>query len=201
MTKNANQLIERSMSVASPAVMERLLEPARRAELNLPIVGTSTEPEGEVHWQAPSGQWWLIGDHRSDPTAEQYGGVVVPDEVQARLTRLLREGFAPDMILVGHEMPYGYSPGDPIPSLVPAPRRQLAPVAVPQSTRALEAAATGTAVSLAVGRSAFRAIGVLAAKAAAVGSALGELDPIVIAGVRDERSGAVTWVEVARWGW
>ena len=27
------------------------------------------------------------------------------------------------------------------------------------------------------------------------------LDPVIVAGVRDPGSGAVTWVEVARWAW
>lgn len=183
---------------------ERLLRPARRAGYDLPVIGTSEEPEGDVCWQAPSGHWWVIADRRDDPTAERYGGVVVPERERAKLAQLLREGFSPDRILVGHEFPLGWTPGDPVPDLVPTASRELVPRS-PQEDRRAELTNVSVQATATLGRAALTATKALAVGALAVGVAIGraaaELDPIVIAGVRDPRTGAVTWVEVARWSW
>lgn len=179
-----------------------MIEPAQRAGYDLTVLGTSNEPDGEMFWQAPSGRWWLFRDHRSDPTVEQYGGMVVPSEQREKLVRLLQTGFSPDIILTGHELPLGHSPGDPLPELVPTPRPQLIR---PRSQRhAVLASESSHSVHM-VGRVASSAIKRLAIGAVSAGIAMGiamsNLDPVVLAGVRDPNSGALTWVEVARWSW
>jgi len=187
-------------------VEAQLLAPARRAGYELPVLGTSEEPDGDVYWQAPAGNWWLITDRRTDPTAALYGGVVVPEREREKLVELLREGFSPDRILVGHEFPLDWSPGDPVPDLVPkAPSTKLVPRVSLEAAKRAEIAAASTQATLKLGRVALSAIKALVVGAATVGLAVGkavsELDPIVMAGVRDPRTGAVTWVEVTRWSW
>jgi len=186
-------------------VEERLLLPARRAGFDLPVIGTSDEPNGDLYWQTRSGHWWLITDHRSDPTAEIYGGVVVPEAEREKLVRLLQEGFSPDRVLIGHEFPSGWEPGDPCPNLVPKAPPQLVTGTSLQLPPRAELASASTQATLKLGRVALSAIKALVVGAATVGLAVGkavsELDPIVMAGVRDPRTGAVTWVEVTRWSW
>lgn len=188
----------------SEAVEERLLEPARRADVVVPVLGTAPKPTGRVHWQAPTGRWWLIDEFRSDPTAQAYGGVVVPAEVRGRLKDLLRAGFAPDIVLVGHEMPDRFAPGDPVPDLVPGQAtpsdRMPATLVNPSTDAALDAARQGSEKALALTRLAGKALVALVSAAAAAGSALSRLDPVIVAGVEVE-AGVFVWVEVDRWSW
>ena len=183
---------------------ESLLAPARRAQLELPVIGTSEEPHGDVYWQDPTSQWWLFSHHLSDPTAEQYGGVVVPEEQREKLVRLLREGFSPDLVWVGHELPARWSPGETLPDLVPAAPASTA-LAIGGGSIKPELSAGSAQAAVTIGRSAFKVTKTLVVGAATVGLALGatmaELDPIIIAGVRHPDLGAVTWVEVTRWSW
>ena len=194
-----NALVPAPSNDPVDGVEERLLLPARRAGYDLPVIGTSEEPAGDAYWQGPTGSWWLITDRRTDPTAEIYGGVVVPEAEREKLVRLLREGFAPDRILIGHEMGPRWTPGDPIPDFVP--KRPSAP----QGLQRADLAVASTKATMTLGHAAVTATKALFVGAVAVGSAVGqalsELDPVIIAGVRDPRSGAVTWVEVARWNW
>ncbi len=184
---------------------QRLLLPARRAGHELPIIGTSDEPDGDLYWQAPSGHWWLFTDRRTDPTAEVYGGVVVPEDVREKLVDLLREGFAPDRILIGHEFPLDWAPGDPRPDLVPKAHPRLAQRPAAEVFRQADIPTVSTRGTLKLGRAVLTGMKALLVGAAAVGSVIGmalsQLDPVVVAGVRDPRTGAVTWVEVARWDW
>ena len=193
----------RSNGEISEAVEERLLAPARRAEVVVPVLGTAPKPTERIHWQAPTGRWWLIDDFRSDPTAETYGGVVVPADVRGRLKDLLRAGFAPDLVLVGHEMPDQYTPGDPVPNLVPeqAPASPIPATLVnPSPDAALEAARQGTKGVLTLSRLAGKALLALVGTAVAAGSVLSRLDPVIVAGV-EIRPGVFAWVEVDRWSW
>lgn len=191
------------------ALNARMLDPAHRIGYELPVIGTSTAPQGEFLWQAPTEQWWLFNGHRDDPTAVQYGGVVVPPDVKERLTRLLTEGFAPDVILIGHEMPHGWGPGSPLPDLVPTPPSRL-PGRPRRSTAAGSPTASHTSRNVGVGVLKLGkavvlggvAVGVaLGAAVGAVSAAAARLDPVIVAGVRNPGTGLVTWVEVARWDW
>lgn len=200
-----NPLIPAPSNEPVAGVEERLLLPARRAGYDLSVIGTSQEPDDDLYWQAPSGNWWLITDHRSDPTAALYGGVVVPEAERAKLVALLREGFSADRTLIGHELDQSWKPGDRVPDLVPKAAPKLFPGAPIDGPRRAEIAGASTQATLRLGRAAMTATKALVVGAAAVGSAIGqafsELDPIIIAGVRDPSTGAVTWVEVARWTW
>jgi hypothetical protein len=186
------------MNEIERAVETRMIGPARRVGYELPIIGTTEEPRGEVQWQAPSGRWWLFRDHQTDPSAGLYGGVVVPNEQREKLKELLRQGFSADLILVGHELPLGYSPGDVIPDVVPQ-RHPLATTSgqVWKVGRPAIPSANG---ALTIRRAVLKVTAGLIAGAAVLGAAIGSLDPVVIAGVRSP-SGAVTWVEVTRWNW
>lgn len=179
--------------LAYASAVDKLLQPAQRAGLDLPALGTSNEPKGPMYWQAPTENWWLFSDHRSDPTAEAYGGVVVPREQRKKLVRLLAEGFDPDIVLVGHELPIGVTPSDPVPDLVPVSvpgSRAIAPPSLSPGTKRTLAALLEGAVT---------AGSLLASTSAALGRAAVQLDPVVLAGVRHD--GCVVWVEVCRWSW
>lgn len=190
-----------------PNIEARMLAPARRAGYELAVIGTSREPDGPLYWRgAPEGSWWLFTDHHSDPTAEQYGGVVVPERERKKLVRLLREGFSPDRILIGHELGPDFEPGSPLPQLVPT--RAAKPAVLParaDSARQSQVSLASAETAQTLGRVALKATVALTrgalALGVAVGSAMGNLDPVIVAGVRDPGSGAVTWVEVARWAW
>lgn len=199
----------RAEALLAEATRERLLGPARRAGYDLPVIGTSEAPEGEFLWQAPTARWWVFNDHRDDPTVAQYGGVVVPTDVKERLTKLLAEGFSPDLILIGHEMPDRWAPGDCVPELVPVSTQTLprADAATPVLQR-LVTSQTSRDVgvgALKVGKAAFLgglALGVLTGQVvAAVAAAAAQLDPVIVAGVRAPGASYATWVEVARWEW
>ncbi len=199
----------RARALLAEATRERLLAPARRAGYDLPLIGTSEAPEGEFLWQAPTERWWVFNDHRDDPTVAQYGGVVVPADVKERLTKLLAEGFSPDLILIGHEMPDRWKPGEPVPELVPVSTQTLpaAGAATPVLPR-LVTSQTSRDVgvgALKVGKAAFLgglALGVLTGQVvAAVAAAAAQLDPVIVAGVRAPGASYATWVEVARWEW
>lgn len=195
----STDLIARTPAELAGRTETLLLAPARHAGYDLPVIGTSQAPEGEFVWQAPNGQHWIFNDHKDDPTAAQFGGVVVPDDVQERLVQLLKHGFAPDIILIGHELPASYSPGEPLPELVPVKPLELVPLKPP----AISPQTTETALT--VGKASLKAMKMIVAAAVAAGTSIGaavtKLDPIVIAGVRDPQTGAVTWCEVARWAW
>lgn len=189
-------------SGGTDAVRQRLLQPADHAGHSLEVLGRSEQPPNGYPWLAPTGRWWTFFEHDSDPTALMYGGVVVPAEVRSKLEQLLREGFAPDVILVGHELPARWEPGDPLPSLVPAappstelPARQALYLPDPKKSADVAVRTAG-----ALGKAAF-AIGKSAAQiGVALGASLAQLDPVILAGVRHE-DGSVTWVEVVRWTW
>lgn len=196
---------EVSLGPAPEVVTTRLISPAARAGLDLKVLGEAPAPEGEFTWQADSGRWWVFNDHKADPTAAQYGGVVVPADVQERLVQLLRNGFAPDMILVGHEMSEDWSPGEKLPDLVPSttrrlPDRQAQMRGVPAITSrdvgvgALEVGKAAVVASMAVGVA-------LGAVAGALMRAASELDPVIVAGVQIPGTDVLCWVEVDRWSW
>lgn len=202
-------LTVRNRAALVGAVEQQMLEPAQRAGYELPVIGTSEPPQGELLWKAPTERWWLFNDHRDDPTVAQYGGVVVPPDVREKLTRLLAEGFAPDLILVGHELPNEWAPGRPLPELVPrSPRPLPAPsprvetlraITTPQTTRNIASGAwkVGKA-ALGAGITVGKVTGVMVA---AVAAAAAELDPVIVSGVRVPGTDLVTFVEVARWEW
>ncbi len=190
-------------SGVTDAVRQRLLQPADHAEHSLEVLGRSEQPPNGYPWLAPTGRWWTFFDHDSDPTALMYGGVVVPADVRVQLEQLLRKGFAPDVVLIGHELPAPWEPGDPLPALVPAApppaeletTRQVSYLPVPKRSANMAVRAAG-----ALGKAAF-AIGKSAAQiGVAVGASLAQIDPVILAGVRHE-DGLVTWVEVVRWTW
>jgi hypothetical protein len=182
---------------------KQVLDPARRAGYDLPVVGTSPAPEGLVTWKAPTERWWIFASHRDDPVAAEAGGLVVPPDVYSRLTELLKHGFAPDIVVVGHEMPGRWSPGDPLPE---ADRKRESSA---QTAATAAAACARSDAARQVSRGAIKVGWTLAQAGAAlaigVGSLLAELavsvalDPIVLAGVRVPDSDLVIWVEVARW--
>lgn len=190
--------VDSAIPTESQPLNARVLEPARRAGLgDLHVIGRSEQPPNGYPWRAPNGHWWAFFDHASDPTAEVYGGVVVPADIRARLERLLTAGFDPDVVLIGHEMPREWTPGEGLPSLLPkrpaAGRSVAITIARPGFDPALRFGGAVALVALNVGAGALRL-------AEAVARSVASLDPVVLAGVR-HGDGSLTWVEVCRWNW
>ena len=185
-------------------VGQRLLQPAERAGRTLQVLGRSEQPPNGKPWQAQTGRWWMFFEHGVDPTAELYGGVVVPPEVREQLVELLRAGFDPDVVVVGHECPPSWQPGDPTPSLVPAPRSEAmvkAPAPSPSYLPSAEQSADmAVRTASLIGKAGFAlGKGVVGLSAALVAGFI-RLDPVILAGIKHE-DGSITWVEVARWDW
>lgn len=177
----------------------KLLEPGRKIGYDLPQLGLSPLPEERTFWQAPTGSWWLFDSFERDPTAQQFGGrIPVPAEPHAKLTELQAGGLAADLIWIGHELDPDWSPGRPLPTLVPSP-----PAGTTRPPG--ESPSTGAAFATHLAQALYRAGQKLGRGSlsfgAAVGASLAELDPVVLGGVKHPRAPVVAWVELARWTW
>jgi hypothetical protein len=99
----------------------RILSPAREAGYELHLVGATVYPQRQMIAKTQYGQWLFV-DHWVDPTADKDGKLHVPPDQQPRLLELDRL-IAPGLLFMGHQLPDSYREGDPIPQLVPAPKR------------------------------------------------------------------------------
>ena len=112
--------------------------------------------------------------------------------------RALRDaGVSVDLIWIGHELPASWSPGEPLPALVPDARRyreldQRLERVVRTTFETSLAAVKTTARGIALG-----ALGV----GAAFASAGAGLDPVVLGGVRHPKEPVAAWTLLAQWHW
>ena len=174
-------LIDRPVAAVLAAEAEavarrRVIEPARAAGIELPLLGVSELPTAPIRFDGAAGTW-LVTSAAQDPTARATGGrVPVPAEVHRRLRGLRDAGVGVDLVWLAHELPAPGLTDAAIAKLVPPPRD---------------------------GRLAGRVRGAIGrvAPLAGVGLAVAALDPIVLGGVRHPTAPAVAWVELARWTW
>jgi len=186
-------------------VGNRLLAPAARLGHQLPVIGVSPPPSGQLLTRAADGTPWIISDYRLDPSFEEHGGVVVPRDVAAFLNELRAAGASWDRTLVAHQLPPDWTPEQPLPRVVPEART----AGIRRAERATDAgSALLAATARAAGRLAVAAAttGARAAAAGTVGLALAMaeaivLDPVIVAGVDLSEEPLVAWVELARWSW
>lgn len=171
---------------------DQLIIPARKAATELEIAGLTRIPTGPELVRGPKG-YWLVVDHREDPTADAKGRIPIPAAERAKLSALADAGVAPDLIILGHELPADWKPGQlagplapPGKAAVEAEERSLA------RSRALVSGARSLIKGAAVGT---------AAVAAAPLLALGGLDPIVLGGVCDSERSVVAWSVLCWWEW
>jgi hypothetical protein len=184
----------------SPALAQRLerqvLAPARSIGEELSLVAITEPPPPVSVMYPPRGGTWLIAYHDSDPIAHARGGDLhAPEAEIKRLTQMHQAGVNPDVILVGHQQPGRWRPGDPVPPAYFAGE----PTTV---NRVLSAQAWAVESGLRLLRAALKAGAEISAGTAAGAAALGAavlLDPVVAAGVREPRSGLIGWVPLGSW--
>lgn len=174
----------------------RMLSPARQAEYELRLVGSTVLPQRQVIARTKYGTWLFV-DHVEDPTAHHYRGKIpIPEEQYAKLAVLDQAGVRPDVVWLGHEVHDDWREGEPVP--VPAPRHLRE-----KDQRLKVRLAKGTELFLkGAGATLALAAAPLAVGAAAIGAGAGAgLDPIVFGGVRHPQAPVVMWVALAQWEW
>ena len=175
------------VSESLEAPLEQLmLSPARSIGISLPIVGVSDRPREPVILMDGERPWYF-SSYVDDPTARRFGGFIpVPELEHRKLVELVAAGVFADEVWVGHELPIGWREGTELPNLVPSDVRPSS-VYIDGRPQAVQVVRRGA-----------RQLG---ASLAALGRALPELDPVVIAGVLDPTGSYIAWVELARWTW
>ncbi len=142
-------------------VERQVLAPARMLGEELSLVAVTEPPPPVSIMHPPQGGTWIAAYHDSDPVALARGGYLhAPEAEIERLTRLYEAGVDPDAILIGHQLPGHWRPGDPVP-----------PAYLPGETatvnRVLAAQAGAVGVGLGLLRAAFKAGAVIGTTAAA----------------------------------
>jgi hypothetical protein len=196
---------EAEPAAVSPALSERLehqvFAPARVAGIENLAIAAVTEPPPPVSTlHPPQGGTWIAAYHDSDPVALARGGKLhAPEAEIERLMRLHEAGVKPDAVLIGHQLPGHWQPGDPVP---------LAYLAGEATTvsRVLAIQAGAVGVGLEVLRAAVKVgagIGLaIGAVGLAGGAALGAtvlVDPFILVGVHERESGLIGWVFLGGW--
>jgi len=174
----------------------RVLAPARRIGENLPLVAITEPPPPVSILHPPQGGTWIAAYHDSDPVALARGALHAPEAEIRRLAQLHKAGVEPDAILVGHQLPGRWQPGDPVPAAyLPAE------VATVDRLLATQAAAVSAGVDFLRTLAGIGA-GLGAATVAGVGQladAAVLLDPFVLGGITEPKTGLVGWVFLGGW--
>jgi hypothetical protein len=193
----------------TPVLAERLerqvFAPARSIGEALSLVAITKPPPPVSIMHPPQGGTWVAAYHDTDPVAQGRGGYLhAPEDEIERMTRLFDAGVEPEVILIGHQLPGHWRPGDPVPAA-------YLPGESSTASRVLAAQAGAVEVGLGLLRAAAKVgtgIGVAAIGAATVGAAtfagagigaLALLDPFVVAGVREPQNGLIGWVPLGGW--
>lgn len=174
----------------------RVLAPARSIGENLPLVAITEPPPPVSILHPPQGGTWVAASYDRDPVALARGALHAPEAEIERLTRLHKAGVDPDVILVGHQLPGRWQPGDPV-SAAYLP----AEVATVDRLLATQAAAVNAGVDFLRTLAGIGA-GLGAATVAGVGQladAAVLLDPFVLGGINEPKTGLVGWVFLGGW--
>ena len=178
----------------------QVFAPARSIGEELSLVTITQPPPPVSIMHPPQGGTWVAAYHDTDPVAHGRGGCLhAPEDEIERLTRLFEAGVEPDAILIGHQLPGHWRQGDPVPAA-------YLPGESSTASRVLAAQAGAVEVGLGLLRAAAKvgigaaAVGVSAATfaGAAIGS-LALLDPFVLGGVREPKTGLIGWVPLGGW--
>lgn len=176
---------------------QRVVDPARRAGLEVPMLGATVLPQRQTICRTDQGAWLLV-DHTDDPTASHYRGKIpIPAAEIAVLRRLHDAGVHVDTVWLAHELPATYRAGDAIPRLVPVPRelREKDERLTARLTTATELFLKAAALTLTAAVAA--PLGVIGVAAAATPG----LDPVILGGVTHPTLPLVQWCLLAQWEW
>lgn len=175
-------------------VGRKIVAPARQIGYDLPVIGVSPDvPTKPIFTRTPHGTWAYGTDYRSDPAADQYGGVSpIPAPILESLREMRAVGVRPTDLWIVHEADGSWEPGKPLPPTVPPARRvrrhdELLIGVTEQMKRGLLVA--GAVLGA-----------VAAAPAALLAAPAVGLDPVILAGVRHP-DGPCAWVPLASWNW
>jgi hypothetical protein len=158
-------------------------------------------------------------DRRTTLTAAAYhhdlviqhdrGQIRAPKSELRKLNAYDKHGIDPDEIVVIRELPGLWHPGDVPPRMIGL---ETVETARSQHVQHLQAAATALALGRVLLRTAGAAIGTatgavvvlgaitVAGVAGAISAPLeGGLDPIILAGIRHPRTGAIAWTAISAW--
>jgi hypothetical protein len=180
-----------------PRLWEAILQPGRVVGRDLPVVGMSETPQAPAFWQQqPDRSWLFAADYRQDPTfAASPGKIVMPRAELQAFDALAAAGLNCDLIWIAHELPATWQPGHAIPRVPDPPRAR-------RHRRVLDTIANGSRVAIREGTRTALQVGAAVAVLPAIGLVgLVGLDPVVLGGLVHEETGAVVWVELARWDW
>ena len=176
---------------ALKALQRRVLAPARAIDIELTLVAVTPTPRGEATpciFSDSAGRFWIAADPVHDPS-QRDGKLPIPRVQLQRLVALRNAGLSVDLIVIAHELPQGWGPQMPVPSLVPA---------APETTRTdhmVVNAARGVAHGIAATLRIAATVGAAVAFAPIAG-----LDPVVLGGVSGSK-GATAWSVLATWTW
>jgi hypothetical protein len=161
------------------------------------MVGVTEIPRKPIVQQATHGTWFFAADYLNDPGLAQDGAIAIPESELSSLRALRNAGVLTDLIWIAHELPATWTPDQPLPAVVPDPKRMRdldldLERFVHGATTTWFRAVHGLAAGLAVGVGA-------AASLAAVG--LIGVDPVILAGIRHPIEPVAAWVKLAQWDW
>jgi hypothetical protein len=175
----------------------RLLDPALSIGWDdIEVVGVTPIPTKPVVQQTAHGAWFFAAAYFNDPGLTQDGAIAVPERVLVELRALREAGLDADFVWIAHELPADWTPGQPLPAVVPDPKRvrdldvDLERL-VHRATSTWWRAARGLATGL---------VSVVGAAAAAAAEGP-RLDPVILAGIAHPTEPVAIWAKVAQWEW
>jgi len=174
----------------------RVLAPARSIGENLALVAITEPPPPVSILHPPQGGTWVAARYDHDPVALARGALHAPEAEIERLTRLHKAGVEPDTILVGHQLPGRWQPGDPVsaaylPAEVATVDRLLATQAAAVNA-GMDFLRTLAGIGAGLGAATVAGVGQLADAAVL-------LDPFVLGGINEPKTGLVGWVFLGGW--
>jgi len=189
---------------------ERLLGPIAKARDDAPPPVLTKRPAPLEVCYTDRGTTLMAADYLHDPLVAQDGGLVrAPKSVRRKLKKLERHGIDPDRLWILREVPGVWHPGETPPRMM---GRETAETTRSKHLQHLQVGAAAFAVGKGLlyvaGGALVVATGAVVAASAITVGAIGAvamapladgLDPIVLAGIDDPKTGAVAWTVIAAW--
>jgi hypothetical protein len=189
---------------------QRLLGPLAQAGYEAPLPVLTERPEPIAVRHTDRGTTLTAADYLHDAHVAQDGGLIrAPKSVRRQLKDFEKHGIDPDRLWILRETLGHWRPGETPPRMMGLETAQTARTKHLQHLQVGAAAfAVGKGLLYVVGGALVVATGVVVAAGAITVGAIGAmamapladgLDPIVLAGIDDPKTGAVAWVPIAAW--